>query len=206
MATDSEMRSEVVRALKVMTTPGQTIELRAVGVSKSGEKAHIESRLFTDRGALADEAVALTRHAKGVYITLNPVKEGTNGSAADADIERRVWFPVDVDPQREEKSSSSSDAEHTGALTLAGQIRDFLASQGWPAPVEGDSGNGAHLLWKIDLPNDDESKALVEGALKALDFLFSEEKQQVDTGNFNAARICMFPSEQDSSRGSSWNN
>ena len=52
-----------------------------------------------------------------------------------------------------------------------------------------DSGNGAHLLYRIDLPNDDESTDLVKGCLGVLDALFSDGSVSVDAANFNAARI-----------------
>jgi hypothetical protein len=45
-----------------------------------------------------------------------------------------------------------------------------LASEGWPAPLLSDSGNGAHLLYPIDLPNDPESSELVKLCLRALWF------------------------------------
>ena len=50
-------------------------------------------------------------------------------------------------------------------------------------------GNGAHLLYRVDLPNDDEATALVKRCLETLDALFSTGEVTVDTANFNAARI-----------------
>ena len=60
---------------------------------------------------------------------------------------------------------------------------------GWPAPVLADSGNGAHLLYRIDLPNDDESRDLVKHCLEVLASVFNDAVAQVDIANFNAARI-----------------
>jgi hypothetical protein len=64
-----------------------------------------------------------------------------------------------------------------------------LRDQGWPEPVVGDSGNGYHLLYRIDLPNDRGSLELVKGVLEALAFKFSDEAVEVDTTTCNAARI-----------------
>ena len=36
-----------------------------------------------------------------------------------------------------------------------------------------ETGNGAALIYAVDLPNDEESRALVEAALKSLSSLFS---------------------------------
>jgi hypothetical protein len=44
---------------------------------------------------------------------------------------------------------------------------------GWLEPLVDDSGNGAHLLYRIDLPNDSESRELVKGCLETLSVLFS---------------------------------
>ncbi len=49
-----------------------------------------------------------------------------------------------------------------------------------------DSGNGWHLLYRIELPNDEHSKALIEKFLSRLKQLFP----MVDAGNFNASRVC----------------
>lgn len=56
--------------------------------------------------------------------------------------------------------------------------------------MRADSGNGgAHLLYRIDLPNDETATEVVKGALATLDALFSNEAVTVDTANHNAARI-----------------
>ena len=59
---------------------------------------------------------------------------------------------------------SSTDAEHAAALELATDIRMVLGEEGWPPPLLADSGNGAHLLYAVDLPNDAAATALVEAA------------------------------------------
>jgi hypothetical protein len=84
---------------------------------------------------------------------------------------------------------SSTDKEKRTALSRAREVRDHLTGQGWPEPVVGDSGNGAHLLYRIDLPNDQESLRLVKGVLETLAFTFSDETVSVDTTTCNAARI-----------------
>jgi len=180
---------EILRALDVLTMPGTEVELRAIDVQRhAGEKPYPVVRRFTDMQALANEALALDSYAKGIYVTLNPMKEGTAGNAQDSDIAARRWLPVDVDPKRP-ANTAASDEEHEGASRRAGEIRTFLTGLGWPEPVEADSGNGAHLLYRVDLPNDDDSRKLVQAGLKTLDVGFSGDGQNVDTGVHNAARI-----------------
>jgi hypothetical protein len=68
-------------------------------------------------------------------------------------------------------------------------VSDWLAGQGWPDPLFADSGNGAHLLYRVDLPNDPAATDLMRNCLKALSFRFDDDMVKADTGNFNAARI-----------------
>ena len=98
---------------------------------------------------------------------------------------------MDLDPKRP-ADISSTDVEHQAAIELAEEIRRRLVEEmNWPANafVKADSGNGCHLAVKIDLPNDGQSKDLVERCLKALDSIFSNEKVKVDTTTHNPARI-----------------
>jgi hypothetical protein len=49
-----------------------------------------------------------------------------------------------------------------------------------------DSGNGWHLRYRVELPNDDSATELVRGVLARLHQLFP----MVDAGNFDAPRLC----------------
>jgi hypothetical protein len=158
------------------------------------------SGYFDDNEQLAIVAAEYDGKVPAIYFTLNPVKPDLLSRAAnrtvqraklttsDADIECRHWFPIDFDPVRP-SGISSTDEEHQAAHTMAKEVQQFLAERGWSEPVVADSGNGAHLLYAIDLPNDDESTMLIKQALEALDFQFSSETVNVDKSVFNAARI-----------------
>jgi hypothetical protein len=71
----------------------------------------------------------------------------------------------------------------------AGVVLDYLTAQGWPQPVSADSGNGIHLLYSIDLPNDDSSRDLVKGSLEALAARFDDGAVKIDRSVHNAGRI-----------------
>src|SRR5262249_10877375 len=92
-------------------------------------------------------------------------------------------------PVRNPKEISSTDEEHEAALYRVRQIRSFLQEQGFPDCVLADSGNGGHGVYRICLPNDDASKALVEDFLKAIAGRFSDDRVKIDTSVFNAGRI-----------------
>ena len=134
------------------------------------------SPLTRSTAALLARAANRTRTVRGEPTT------------SDSDIERRRWLALDFDPVRP-AGVSSTDEEKSAALLRAEEVRDHLRGEGWPEPVVGDSGNGAHLLYRVDLPNDPESSELVKGVLEALDFGFSDGAVEVDTAVANAARI-----------------
>lgn len=186
-------------AASLLAGPGQVVEVRAL----TDQFTH--SGYFSDPAALvrAVEPLDADNAVHGIYVTLNEVNPALlsrranrikmrlgkkDSTTSDADILHRCWLPIDIDPLRP-SGVSSTDEEHGLALAKTDEIARWLAGLGFPDPVRADSGNGAHLLYRIDLPNDDAATALVKGCLATLDALFSDDRVTVDTANFNAARI-----------------
>jgi predicted P-loop ATPase len=201
--TDRQTIIATIRdALAVLCEPGQVVELR---IPKVDNKKRTDSGYFTDYGKLATAAARFEGRASGVYITLNPVepallaraenrvKEWAELTTSDDYIARRRWLPIDCDPtvngKKRPAGISSTDAEHAAAIHKAYAVADYLASAGWPAPIVADTGNGGALLYRVDLPNDKDSAALVENCLKALAKKFNDAAADIDTAVFNAARI-----------------
>ncbi len=198
---DQGPRSGAVReALALLLEPGGVAELRAIGRDGRVASGYFDNPALL--AATADHLDTLNEYS-GCYVTLNPVAPALlarranrvvmrlgarEATTADADIVRRRWLPVDIDPVRP-SGISSTDEERAAALGVAERVRGHLDGLGWPAPVLADSGNGAHLLYRVDLPNDGDATALVKGVLAALDALFSTAAAKVDTANHNAARI-----------------
>ena len=158
------------------------------------------SGYFNDVGLLYKAAAALDGKVPGLYVTLNAVNSAllaraknrlqpyAKSTTSDADILKREWILIDCDAVRPAEISST-DAEHHAACNRCNSIADWLGSQGWPEPVRADSGNGGHLLYRIDLPNDDASRDLVKAVLEVLALKFNDSVVTVDTGVYNAARI-----------------
>ena len=147
---------------------------------------------------MIDAAEAIT-DAKGIYFIPNPVNPDLLARAhnrtrdvrnepttSDSDIEERHWLLIDLDPVRP-SGISSSDEEHDRAIARAQLIRERLREIGWTEPVLADSGNGAHLLYRINLPVNDDN--LVKRVLAALAFLFDDDQVRVDQTTYNPARI-----------------
>ncbi|TKB75256.1 MAG: AAA family ATPase [Nitrospira sp.] len=158
------------------------------------------SGYFNDPALLYKAADELDAKVPGIYITLNPVNPALLARAknrlqmhaktttSDADILRREWLLIDCDAVRPAEISSS-EPEHHAAIERAQTAASWLTEQGWPEPVLADSGNGAHLLYRIELPNDPPSRELVKSVLEVLALKFNDTVVTIDTGVFNAARI-----------------
>lgn len=86
-----------------------------------------------------------------------------------------------------------STAEHEATLRRAILCRTWLHEQHWPDPLYADSGNGAHLLYRLDFPNDAASTTLVARVLQALALRFNDTCVTVDEATFNAARLLEVP-------------
>src|SRR5665213_609978 len=187
IAGKSSSESEILRSLSAICEPGQVIEIR----SKHGEST--ESFISSDHAKLAKEAVEQeAANTTAVWFTFNPLHSIRFGSATDKHVRRRRWLLIDVDsirPQGVEPDTNATDAEHEAAHERARGIRDALTHTNWPAPIYADSGNGAHLLYRIDLTNDDAATSLISGVLHALSKRFSDDAAKVDASVSNPARV-----------------
>jgi KaiC/GvpD/RAD55 family RecA-like ATPase len=188
--------SEILRTLTLLHEPGAVFELRALRSKQNGRNV---SGYFSDQQEAARVAAKLSGAYDGVYVTLNPVDPALlarcanriqqaekDGSTTDNLIRHRRWLLVDCDPDRP-KGISATDAQKAEAREVALQIRQGLT--GWPAPIFADSGNGYHLLYRIDLGNTDTSRDTCEAAIKGLAVRFGTASVKIDTSVYNASRI-----------------
>ncbi len=111
-------------------------------------------------------------------------------TAEDGDIASRRWILIDIDAGQEAETNST-DTEHADTLAMANAVVNFLEARGFPKPALADSGNGHHVLVRVDLPNDKDSMSLVRRFLNALAKEFNGKygTALVDEGMFNAGRI-----------------
>ena len=84
---------------------------------------------------------------------------------------------------------SASENEKAAALEVVHAVRGFFAARVGPKPLLCDSGNGYHLLYRINLPADDGG--IIRSNVLAT--RFDTDKAKVDKSVFNAARICKLP-------------
>ena len=187
--------SDIERALAVLVGPGNVVELRILHTRRATVSGY-----FTDMGRLAQAATQWSGGAPGVYITLNPVipdllarsanhlKEYVKYATSDDDIVCRRWLPLDFDPKRPSEISSTEE-QHKAAVVRAKEVQSWLKGMGWPDAIFADSGNGAHILPRIDLPNIPENIDLLKKCLKAVALQFDDGDVGVDQTTYNASRI-----------------
>jgi len=177
------------------------IELRALDLPMRNGGVITAAGWFDDATLFVRAAAQLDQRGAQVYFTLNPVQpallcrgynrivERPKTTTSDRDVLRRAWIPIDVDPVRP-AGVSSNDAElgaaRVRALEVAGWLTDKL---GEPISVWACSGNGFHLLFRADLPNDERSTTTIKSLLEETSDKFADSAVKIDTTVFNAARI-----------------
>ena len=115
-----------------------------------------------------------------------PVGKGTKALG----ILKYTTMMVDVDRTKKlGKGNPATDDEHAQAEHLTDAIAAYLEGMDFGLPKKVMSGNGYHLYYPIDLPNNDDAADLVETTLDTLAEKFNTEDFEVDTVVFDAARI-----------------
>ena len=194
MKNFNELQKEVTKAFQVLVEPGKFAEVRILNTSKGTISGYY------------DDVEKLIQHIQrydgsyNIYLTMNALCDGiqarsmnrlqnyVKSTTNDKEICCRRWVLIDLDPERP-AGISSADEELGLAVGLGEKIQKYLTDNGFPEPVVALSGNGYHLLYPVDMPNDERSTTLVKNFLKALDHKFSTENVKVDVANSNAARI-----------------
>jgi hypothetical protein len=186
----------VAETLALLHQPGDVFEVRILNAGR----AQTVSGYFDDCEAAAAAIAKWDGKAPGVYATLNPVdpallsraanrlKERARETTTDRDIVRRDWLLIDADSERP-SGISATQKELEAAYHVGSEVRTHLEGLGWPAGIFASSGNGVHLRYRVDLPNDDASRDLVQRVLETLAAKFNADGVKIDTSVGNAARI-----------------
>jgi hypothetical protein len=194
---------DIARFASVFVPPGTVTELRALGLAGEVWAGWFDG---ADLAGLARAALELEAKARGIYFVPNPVPRPQKtplGEVAtrkhltdDAHILARTWLLIDVDPTRfgpDGQPISSvcpaTDAERESAWQVVLRCKGGLEAFGLTHAVVGNSGNGWHLCYPIDLPNDDAARDLCRTVLATLEARCGDRAAHVDTKTFNASRI-----------------
>ena len=170
---------EVRKAIEFMKPDNQLFEIRIIG---SGSQKPM-SGYFTSANKVIEELKKRGNGLKNsnVYITLNAINEAcysrgqkdeirqyTKASTSDNDIDGYDWLMVDIDPARP-SDTSSSDSQIETSKAIGNKVYSFMKQVGFEKPISAFSGNGVHLLYKLELNNNDRVKNLIHKCLKVLD-------------------------------------
>lgn len=195
--TDIIDEEELQKTINVLKPGHQLFEIRVFGA----DKRRVISGYFTDCDTLISALNTIDPRDKNLYFTLNKVNAAVYArsqhdkfvanvnTTSDPEIDRYEWLFIDLDPERI-TNISSSDSELAAAEKLKNEVKKYMTSIGFSEPVEAMSGNGYHLLYRIDLPCDEPYKQLMNDCLVALASLFNNGTVKIDTVNYNPARIC----------------
>ena len=199
-ASSVDASTEIIRAVKLIHPLGNVFELRITEKDSAFKRTHY-GYFDTDS---AEECARLALKHDGrasIYITVNPCRDellarvcrrlkqaGKDDATKDHEIKQRRWLPIDLDALRPRDISASAE-EAMLAEEKSCVARDYLLARGFPPPIRAFSGNGCHLLYGIDVPNDEPGRELIEKCLKALAAKFDDERVVVDVSCFNASRV-----------------
>lgn len=178
--------AEVRRALSVLADP-------AAGCFVQGLPwAHWECLPGKDLDGLV-KAVERIAGAEGTYFGLNPCRVGIENKPRVADIVSRRWMLVDCDFGLHAEKLNATDDEREAVRAVALAAADYLSERGWVPPVMVDSGNGFHLLYRIDMPNTKLSRELIKAVLEGLANKFDSEAVGIGSECCDAPRISKLP-------------
>jgi len=135
-------------------------------------------------------------HEGNLFTSLNtpkfrPATNQMNGRALkNEDVLRHARLFFDFDAVRP-KDTSSTEAELCEAIAAASNAEKFFTALNWPRPARAVSGNGAHLQYRVALPNDETTTELLRTIYSGLKSDLATDRVLFDSTVRNAARICV---------------
>ena len=165
---------ELRKNLHILKPDGELFEIRFIG--NSGKLNF--SGYFTDTDILIERMKNLSTTEQGnFYITLNKINSACYSrqqkdifvknckiTTSDNDIDKYEWLLLDFDPKRPSGISSSQDQleyAHQSALKVYAYLKEY----GFPEPIVSLSGNGYHLLYRVELAKTPDNIKLIENTL-----------------------------------------
>lgn len=199
--------AEVKKSIQILhPNEGELFEIRLIGKNPHYAASGIFNNADTAVNALCNYRAGYKKEEAAkkasIYISINPPVQDCysleqhdkfiEGVSAlnDSDIAALNWLFIDFDPKRR-SGVSSTDSEITHADYITNEVHNYLASMKFSEPICAMSGNGFHLMYRLDnLENNEENVKLLENTLKAISSRFSDDAIEIDVVNFNPSRIC----------------
>jgi hypothetical protein len=157
----------------------------------------VSPKLLEQRASCACERCQ--RAPIGKNPTFQQAEQTINGPSqhltANEEIDSLNWLFIDVDTTRAPgfEHEPSTREEKLAAREVANKVLRYLTDEKkWPQPLLADSGNGYHILCKINMLNTQNSIDMLVDVLKALAAKFNSDAAKIDDSVFNAARLTRF--------------
>ena len=173
---------ECRKSLALIWPPDEWREIRALPSGRCQSLQGDPDEVIKAIADLVDESV---------YWCINPIQPNAK-HANKSTVLRRDWLLFDIDPVRL-KGVSASDIEKRSASLVASRIVADLSGRGWPVPILIDSGNGYHLYYRIELPNDPLAQSAIKKALVTLAERHDTPEATIDRAVHDAPRIAKIP-------------
>lgn len=196
-----QMAAAVTATIQFVHQAGELVEIRALDCRGKG-RPHSASGYYLDAEKAGRDVADLDRQyqPKGIYMTINQIPRRLRQRApdcmvhhpehttSDQEVTWRNWFLVDIDPVKPAGCSATAD-ELILAWEKVGPVRERLMQHGFGCPAMAFSGNGFHLLTKINNPNTEQVRDSLQNMLASLSDEFSDDRVKIDRAVYNAARI-----------------
>ena len=137
-----------------------------------------------------------------IYFTLNEIDyacysreqhdrmvKKPKSTTSDKEILSRKWCLIDIDCEKP-SDTNSTDGEKELAKAVVNNVYKYLMNEGFEKPIVCDSGNGYHLLYRMNMVSNEKNDQTMKNFLAALDMFFSTEKVKIDVTTSNTSRIC----------------
>lgn len=164
------------------------VELRRI---HSTDRNQNRSALFDDAGALWEQATAWESPGCAIYTSLNRPTPDTDRRRplTDAAISDYCRLLFDFDPERE-KGQPSTDQQLRESIRMRDDFVQRMHALGWPEPALAMSGNGAHALYRVDLPATAETVEALKQLYMGLRDRLHGAGVVFDTTTRNPSRVC----------------
>ena len=201
----------ILKQLKFLYLNDSTYQMLGINPRKKSARVCKNNLVIDKEGVVSGyfkESKPALKHAleldenmlpDGVFLLLNPCNDDLLEKARhcfrtnlervkERDIPRIRNVLVDVNPIRLD-GVSSTDEELENAIQMALKIKRDSIENGWSEPLVGNAGNSAQLIYKVDLPNTQESQELIYGVLQELHGSYTDGKVKIDTTVSNAGAL-----------------
>lgn len=195
-------------SFRLLVEPGSLTEVRALFKSKEcPDETVCRNQYYFGREheKLAADIRKFDNAADcvGIYFvtgSINPELYGRNQSkwrpafetkitsSKKEDVVRRKLLLIDCDSNRPQ-GQSATESERAEAFQLARDVVYTLETLGLASPIVGDSGNGCHIIYPIDLPANEESEQLVKEFLSRLSERCFSSGAKVDPVTWDSQRM-----------------